>query len=223
MREERHVLPGVVGLDEHVDGDILVVEVALGLGLHARVAVELQRDGLRHIVVVHFARHLEIGGGFQVVVLDVLGEVEDDALADVEDAVGGLRCPEELWASCVLDAAEHFRLGGEETVAVAAEEYGPQVVGLLHHHALAVELGGDVAVGGYHLTHSATLGHERRVGIVGAEVGPVVIASCGLLVLELDVVEVLLVPVEAADGDGEIEASLVVVWCIGVHHPLIAG
>ena len=82
VREQRHVAARLVGTNHQVDGQVLAAEVALGLALHAALARELQRHGLRHVVLVHLALHLEVGDGVQVVVLYVLGEVEDDVVAD---------------------------------------------------------------------------------------------------------------------------------------------
>ena len=82
VREQRHVAARLVGTNHQVYRQILAAEVALGLTLHAALARELQRHGLRHVVLVHLALHLEVGDGVQVVVLYVLGEVEDDVVAD---------------------------------------------------------------------------------------------------------------------------------------------
>ena len=221
MREERHGLAGLVGVYHQVDGQVLVGKVALGLGLHVAVAVEAQADVACHGVVVHLALHLEVGDTAQVVILNVLREVEHDVLTGTHDAVHRLWRAEQLRATGVLHTAHHLRGGGQERVAVAAVEHGPQVVSLLEHYALAKELCGDVAVLGYQLLDAVGLRHQRRVGVVGAEVRPVVVAAGGFLVLELNVVEVLLVLVESADDHRYEVAALVVILSVGVHNPLV--
>ena len=123
----------------------------------------------------------------------------------------------------ILHTREHLRLIGEERIAVPAEQHGTEVVALLHHRALAKEAGGDVAVLRYHLLRAGSSAVDGRVGIVATEVGPVVVATGGLLILELDVVEVVLVLVEAADDHGQIPAFLAVYGCVAVHDPLVAG
>ena len=72
VREEGHVVAGVLGLDHHLQGDVLIGEVAARLGLCIAVAAELQRRSLLHGRLVGLAHHLEVGGSLQVVVLDVL-------------------------------------------------------------------------------------------------------------------------------------------------------
>ena len=122
----------------------------------------------------------------------------------------------------VLDAADDLRRGSQEVIAVAAEQHGPQVVGALHRPAFAVELGGDVRVLLHQFAHAVGLGHELSVGVVRAEVRPRVVAALRLLVLELNVVEVVLMAVEAVDGHRDVPAALAVHLGIGVQHPLVA-
>ena len=223
VREDGHLLASGLRLHHHLDGDVLVGEVAASLRAGMAVAGELQRRSLLHSRLVGLAHHLEVGGGLQVVVLYVFREVEDDVVAGAQDAVLGLGCAEELRAARVLHAGEHLRLRGEERISVPAEEHGAKVVALLHHRTLAEEAGHDVAVLGNHGLRAAGSAVERRVGIVATQVGPVVVAARGLLVLELYMVEVVLVLVEAVDDHGQIPALALLLRRVAVHDPLVAG
>ena len=222
MREDRHVLTRVLGLDEHFDGDVLVGKVTPRLALGISFSAEQQRRFLLHGGLVGLAHHLEVIC-LEVIVLDVLREVEDDVVAGAQDAVLGFHGAEELRPPCVLDAREHLGVAGDEAVAVAAEETGAQVVGFLHDLSFAKEVGHDVAVLGNHRLRAAGGAIGRGVGVEAAEVGPVVIAARALLILELDVVEVLLVLVESADDHRQVPPSFSVEGRVGVHDPLVAG
>ena len=178
VREDGHVPSGVVGLDHHLDGDVLVGKIAAGLALCISLAVELERRSLLQTGLVGLALHIEVGGALQVVVFDILGEVEDDVVAYAQHSVLRVGTAEELRTSRVLHAGEHPRLVGEECTAVSAEQHGPQVVGFLHDGALAEEAGGDVAVLGNHRLRAAGGSIEGGVGIVAAKVRPVVVAAC---------------------------------------------
>ena len=80
----------------------------------------------------------------------------------------------------------------------------------------------DVTVLRYHLAHTVSLSHQGRVGIIRTEVRPVFVATLRFLVLELYMVEVVLVFVEAINGDRQEPASFLVIFGIGIHHPLVA-
>ena len=223
MREDGHVVLRVIGAYHHLYGHALVAEVAAGFCLGVSVATELQRRRLLDGGLVGLAAHLEVGGGLQVVVFDVFREAEHDVVTGTHHARLGFRRAKQLRAARVLHTAEHLRLAGQERIAVSAEQHGPQVVGLLHHGAFAKEAGGDVAVVGYHLLGAAGIAVDERVGVESTEVRPVVVATCRLLILELDVVEVVLVLVEAADDDRQIPALALLGGCVAVHDPLVAG
>ena len=160
VREERHVAVRSGGVHPHFDGQVLAGEVALGLRLHAGLSGELQAHILRDVIVVHLAPYLEVAGGAQVVVVDVLREVEHDVVVQQEQSALRFGCAEQLRATRVLDTADNLRRRGEECSAVAAEEHGPQVVAALHLPAVAVELGDDVGVGLHQLAHTVGLGHQ---------------------------------------------------------------
>ena len=81
VREDGHGLIGFVWLDHHLDGDVLVAEIAVGLRAGIAVASELQRRGFLNGRLVGLAHHIEVGGGLQIVILYVFGEVEDDVAA----------------------------------------------------------------------------------------------------------------------------------------------
>ena len=223
VREQRHVASCVVGLYHQVDGQVLAAEVTAGIALDAALAVELHTDVLRDAVVVHLALHFEVGDSREVVVLDILREVEDDVVAGGQQSALWLRRAEQLRTARILDAGNDLRRCGEEVAAVAAEHHGPQVVGTLGHPAFAIEPGHDVAVGLHQFPHAVGTGHQCRVGIVRAEVRPGIVATLRLLILELNMIEVVLVAVEAVDGDRYVPAALRINLCIGVQHPLVVG
>ena len=81
VREDGHGLIGFVWLDHHLDGDVLVAEVAVGLRAGIAVASELQRRGFLDGRLVGLAHHIEVSGGLQIVIFYILGEVEDDVVA----------------------------------------------------------------------------------------------------------------------------------------------
>ena len=223
VREKRHFATGLRRLHHHVDGQVLIAEVALGLALNAgRRTIELHAYHLRQVIVVNLALHLEVGDGAQVIVLDILREVEYHVVASRQQAALWFGRAEQLWASGILDTADNLRRCGEEVVAVAAEYHGSQVILFLNHPSLAVELGCNVTVLRHQLTYTVGTGHQRRVGIERAEVGPRVVATLRLLVLELNVVEVMLVAVEAVDGDRYVPATLRILLGVGVQYPLVA-
>ena len=174
------------------------------------------------MVIVRLTLHLEVGDGAQIVIFNVFREVEDDVITCCQQTALRFGRAEQLRTACILHTADNLRRCGEEVIAVSAEEHGAQVVSLLHHNAFTVEVGGDVAILRNHLTLTAGLRHQGRVSIERAEVRPVLFTTLRLLILELDVVEVVLVLVEAVDGDGDKPAALVVLAGIGVHHPLVA-
>ena len=175
--EEWHFFSGLIWFHHQVNGEVFAAEVALRLTLHTGLTGELQTDGFRHIVVVHLTFHFKIGDGAQVIVLYALREVEDDVVAGFQNAAHWLWGSEELWTPCVLPSANNLRCGGKETVAVPAVEHCPEVVSFLHHRTFAVELSGDVTILWYHFTYTVGLSKEGGVGIVGTEVGPVVVAT----------------------------------------------
>ena len=173
------------------------------------------------MVVVDLALDLEISC-IEIIVLDILGEVEHDIVADIDDTVLRLRSAEDGRAACVLDTTEHLGRGCQIAVAIAAEEHGTEVVSLLHDDLLAEEPGDDGSVLGDHLLDTVGQCIERITGVISTEVGPELIATCGLLVLELDMVEVLLVLVETIDDDRQVVAILLVILSVGVEDPLVA-
>ena len=133
---------------------------------------KLHAHHLREVIVVHLALHLEVGDGAQIVIFNVFREVEDDVVAGGEQSALRFGRTEQLRTSGILDTSDNLRRCGEVVVAVAAEEYGAQVILALHRPSLAVELGCDVAVLRHHLAHTVGIGHQRRVSIERAEVGP---------------------------------------------------
>ena len=112
MGEEWHIHSFHVGFHHHTDSQILARKVAHHFRLYTTFAViarELERNVFSNIVIVHLALHLEIDLVVKVIVLDSLGEVENDVLANVKHSVNRLWCSKELWAACVLDTAQNLR------------------------------------------------------------------------------------------------------------------
>ena len=151
VRENWHVLRHLVRFDHHLDGHVLVAEVATYLRLCEAVTTKLQRRCFLHGSLVGLTHHFEVGGGLQVVILDVLREVEDDVVANFHHTSLWFWCAEQLRTARVLHTAEHFRLVGEEGIAIPAEQHGSEVVALLHHDAITEETSLDVAVLRNHL------------------------------------------------------------------------
>ena len=222
MREDRHVLARIVRLDHHLYGHALVAEVTTRFHLCVAVAAKLQRRRLLDGGLVGLAHHLEVGGGLQVVVFYVLREVEHDVVACPYDAALRLWCAEELRTARVFHTAQHLRLAGQEGITVSAEQHSPEVVTLLHHRTFAEEACHDVAVLRNHRLRAGSGAVDSRVGIVATEVRPVVVATGRLLILELDVVEIVLVLIEAADDHRQIPALAAFGGSVAVHDPLVA-
>ena len=61
MREQRHILVRLVGVDHQVDGHVLIGEVAAGISLHVAVAFEEERRFLCKCRLVGLAHYLEVG------------------------------------------------------------------------------------------------------------------------------------------------------------------
>ena len=222
MREDGHVDARVVGLNHHLHGHVLIGEVAACLALGIALAEELEGRCFLYAALVGFALHLKVGGGLQVVVFDVFGEVEDDVVASTQHTVFRFGVAEELWTAGVFHTCEHFRGIGQEGVAIATEEHGSKVIGFLHLHSLAKEARDDVAVLRYHRLRATGSSVEGGVGIVATEVCPIVVATRGFLVLELNVVEIVLILVETSDDNRQVPSLTVFIRRIGVHNPLVA-
>ena len=222
MREDWHIATRLIRLDHHLHRHILVGEVTARLTLGICLLAKEQCGLLSQFALIGFTHHLEIGGGLQVVTLDTLREVEYHALASCQHAFLGVGLAEQLRTSRILHTAEYLRTIGQQTVAITNEDNGSQVIGFLHDLTLSVELGIDVAVLRDHGIRATGSLIECRVGIESTEVGPVVVTTRGLLILELDMVEVLLGLVIAADDYGQVPAAYRVIRRIGIHDPLVA-
>ena len=221
MREDRHVDTCFIGLDHHLNGDILAVEVTACRSLKTGLLVEKNRHIISQVVVVDLTLDLEITF-IEIVVLNILGEVEHHVITDVDDAVSGLRSTEERRAAGVLDATKHLRRRCQITVAIAAEEHGTQVVSLLHDDLLAKEPCDDGTVLWNHLLDTVGQCEERIAGVISTHVGPELITAGSFFVLELDMVEILLVLVESINDDRQVVAKLFVILSVGIQNPLVA-
>ena len=126
-------------------------------------------------------------------------EAQFEVRAYAEDGIGRLRCTKDARGTGIFRAADDRRSLGDEARTVAAEGYGTQVVLLLYRVALAVEAEGhNTAVLNHRLIAGGLL-VERFIGIERTLVDPHILRLGGEFVLELDMVEVLMVDIKAAD------------------------
>ena len=207
--------------DHHVDGEGFVGEVTFRLGGSRSVAIEMQGGSRRHTRLVGDARYLEVVVLVQVVARDGFVEAQLEVVAHAKDAVGRFGFAEDNRRAGVLGAADDGRGLRHIARAVATERDGSQVVTLLHRVTLAVEMERrDTAVLDHGFrTRSEVI--EAVLGVERAEVHPVVVGLRGEFVLELDMVEVLVMDVEAVDGNGQVIACGVM-RREGVHHPVLS-
>ena len=115
---------------------------------------------------------------------------------------------------------EYSRRAGDEPVPVACETDGTQVVVLFHRVALAVETDIVNLAILNHCLVARSLCVETVVGIVGAEVHPVVVRLVELFVLEFYVVETIRMDIESVNHYGQIVAGTVV-RRLCVEYPLV--
>ena len=223
MHEHGHISLFVSGIQHHVQGEVTSRKVAFTHCPGDRLAAEVERRRGGDVGTDRRAQHLEVVNLTQVVAGNGLGEGNLDVIADVQDAVNGFGCSEQTRQTGILDTAQNGRRGGEEASGMTSIDHGTQVVVLLYGVGLAIEGSHDDAVIGDGVGYSAGLSHEAAVGIVRADVHPVLIALCRELVLQLDVVEAASVHVEALDAYRHIpRLALAVVWALGVDHPVVA-
>ena len=220
VAEERHVAVRSLGIGQQLDGEVLVGEVALHVGSGVGAAVEVERGALRDFAAVEIARHVEVVHLAQIVAGDVFAEYNLDVVGCRKHAVGRLRVAEGCGAARILHTREDRRGRGDEARAVAAVGHGAEVVELLRGIGLAEEARADVAVCAEHLLRAAGSGVERGVGVVAANVHPVLLGLVGEFVLQFDVVETALVDVILVNAHGQVIAS-VFLRRLGVHHPLV--
>ena len=170
--------------------------------------------------LVGHALELEVVVLVQVVAGDRLREAQLKVIAYAEYGVGGLRVAEQYRRTRILHTANHGRSFAYEARTVAAEAYGTQVVLLLHRVFLAVEAErSDLAVLDHRLVARSQV-VQAVLGVERALVHPHLVALLCELVLELDVVEVLVVDIEARDINRQVVAHRVV-RREGVHHPVL--
>ena len=219
VAEQGHRLPGRGRLDEHLDGQVLARQVALDGRSGIGVVGEVERRGLGDFAACGVPGHVEVVHLAQVVHRDVFAEGDADVVVDGQHAVGRFDVAERGGPARVLDARQDGRRTGDESVAVAAVGHGTQVVLLLNRVFLAEEAGLDVAVVANHGAGAVGGGVAGGVGVVTAQVGPVLLALGRDLVLQFDVVEASVVHVEAVDAYGHVVA--LVVGRLGVHQPLV--
>ena len=101
-----------------------------------------------------------------------------------------------------------------------AERDSAQVILLLHGVTFAVEAVVFYPSVGYHLFGSGSALIKAIFGIVGAEVNPCVIGLRSEFILQFDMVEVIVVNVEAIYIDWHIIASFIL-WRECIHYPFI--
>ena len=220
VAEEGHVAVRRFGIGQQLDGEVLVGEVALHVGSGVGAAVEVERGALRDFAAVEIARHVEVVHLAQIVAGDVFAEYNLDVVGCRKHAVGRLRVAEGCGAARILHTREDRRGRGDEARAVAAVGHGAEVVELLRGIGLAEEARADVAVRAEHLLRAAGSGVERGVGVVAANVHPVLLGLVGEFVLQFDVVETALVDVILVDAHRQVIAS-VFLRRLRVHHPLV--
>ena len=220
VAEEGHVAVRRFGIGQQFDGEVLIGEVALHVGSGVGAAVEVERGALRDFAAVEIARHVEVVHFAQIVAGDVFAEYNLDVVGCRKHAVGRLRVAEGCGAARILHTREDRRGRGDEARAVAAVGHGAEVVELLRGIGLAEEARADVAVRAEHLLRAAGSGVERGVGVVAANVHPVLLGLVGEFVLQFDVVETALVDIILVDAHRQVIAS-VFLRRLRVHHPLV--
>ena len=163
--------------------------------------------------------YLEVVVLVEVIASNRFVEPQFEIVAYAEYGIGGFGFSEYAWRARILDTAYYFRRAGDKSVTVAAESYGAEVVLLLHRVALAIEpYVLDTAAVDHRLVARSEL-IEAVLGVVGAEVHPVLVAAGSEFVLELDMVEVLVVDIKSVDHNRQIP-SCRVLRREGVHDPV---
>ena len=126
-------------------------------------------------------------------------------------------------ATRVFDTCQDVRRTGQIAVSITAVDHCTQVVLLFDRRAFTIEDGTYNTVVGNSVAYAAGLCQQLFVVIVRADVHPVLVALRGQLVLQLDVVEVSEVHVEAVNLYWqEVVLTIGIVFRLGVYHPLVA-
>ena len=207
---------------EHIHGEGLVGYRTLyfGQGVGIIRTIEMERYARGDTGLVGITGHLEVIVLIEVVTGYRFVEPQCEVVSHTEDSVSGFRLSEHARRTGIFRSRQHGGRAGDEARTVTAERYGAQVVLLLHRVTLAVE-----AI----VLYLAVLDHLLRAGCVlieavvckiRAEIHPCVFGLRGLLVLQLDMVEVIIVDVKSIDADREIIA-LLVLRREGIHDPLV--
>ena len=223
VREECHLASLDGRLDEHVYTQVGERQFALCFraGIMTALSIEIERGGLRDTRVVGYAEDLEVIVLVQPITGDGFAKAHRYIVLERQDTVGGTCLAEQYGRTGVFRTADDRRSLADEARSVAAVGDGTQVVVQFFRIALAVEaesLDAAVLYLGFvacRLVIQAVVGIERALGYPG------IVVLRRELVLELDMIEVLMMDIEAIDGNGQVVAYRVACRQ-GIHHPFIA-
>ena len=166
MCKDCHLARVSSGVQHDVHGEALTRQVAFALRVGQCITVEAQRCGRRYVVAQQRTQHFEVVDVAQVVASYWLRELDEDVVADAQDAVGRLRRSEGYGTAGILDALQHLRRTRQVATGMAAVGHGTDVVILLYGIHLAIERCHDDARGRNGVGDTAGLLLQFLVGIV---------------------------------------------------------
>ena len=223
MREYSHCLLVMSWVQHHIDREALAREVQCGCGQGCTATIERETGAGADVAATRSAQDLEVVNLAEIVASDVLAETDADVVADAQYAIDWSWCTERHRTPRVFHTREDRRGCCEVATCMAAIHHSTKVIVLLDRVGLAEEARLNGSVGRYAVHHTRCLFHQIFVVEERAHVHPVLVALCGKLVLQLDMVEASVVHVEAFDTYRKVVfLLLVIVWTLGVHHPFVA-